>query len=312
MNADAYLKQVDAPPTPSERPGDLQDAAASLLSAALEYLPSGLLPFSVRSKIDRTAVLAQNEPLLQFSVLNAPARRGRKQQSSLLPLLSRQFPKSYSTEALIRPRLPPLQQSTADFYNDADEEVDEKELTNDSNDSILPEGLEASRKGPSPTLAWSNGQQTSKAERTQTELSSIEKETSASFTQRMQQQEPEANVPAKRARESVPGELDATASDEAKHLLPPNGEPESKRRRNSGQGIYVPLATEDDLPRVAPPPSDNPAPTSAEVPAFSEPLANLRTINENLVDDDSDDSSIPPIDPTLDTDDEDYDDDDAN
>ncbi|KAL9028807.1 MAG: hypothetical protein Q9196_002878 [Gyalolechia fulgens] len=296
MNADAYLQKPDASLT-SRRSSGLQELSASLLSAALVHLPAAFPPFSVRSKIDRSAVLAQNNLLMQVSVLNATGRRGRKQQSSLLPLLSRHFPNSYDTEALIRPRLPPLQPSSANLSDGgSDEEVDAKAYREENIDRISAETPDASMNGSSRAVEGSNGHDTTELMRLETENLRSESQPLASSLHETIQQGPETKMSAKRVREPDPSNMDFAASHEPKHLLAPGGEPKRKRMRDSDDEIYVPPATEDDFPPpVAPFPPSDPTPSLAEIQPS---------------DDDSDDSSIPPIDPTPDTEDEDSDDDD--
>ncbi|KAI4177721.1 MAG: hypothetical protein LQ343_000184 [Gyalolechia ehrenbergii] len=311
MNADAYLQRLDASSI-SEESSTLQDVAASLLSSVLEHLPSTFLPFSIRSKIDRSAVLAQKELLMQTSVLNAAARRGRKQQSSLLPLLSRHFPESRNTEALIRPRLPPLQPDSANLSDGgSDEEIDAGEDREANIDGSFAEDSNASRKDSSSAVALPDSHEMRGVVSLEPENPSSDPQLLTSSVEGITQQGPETKMSAKRFREPDSSDMDPAASDEPKHLLPPGGEPQRKRMRDHDDEIHVPPATEDDLPPpVAPFPSDNPTLSSAEIRPSGEPLANLRKVNEDLADDDSDDSSIPPIDPTLDTEDEYSDDDD--
>lgn len=296
MNADLYLQRPDTSSS-SENMSSLQDVAASLLSAALVHLPSAFLPFSVRSKIDRSAVLAQNELLIQTSVLNVASRKGRKHQSSLLPLLSRHFPDSYSTECLIRPRLPPLQQNSTNLSDDSlNEDADASEDREENMDPIMAEDADMSTTGSAePTVQVNDPGRT---------------ETGRPETGTRLSKSPSLALPAKRERDSGPSDKKSNASSEPEHLLPPGGEPQRKRMRNNGDEIYVPSTTEDDSPPpLVPSPTGNPDPVSAETRPGSEQLTVLRKADAGLADDDSDDSSIPPIDPTLDTEDEMSDDD---
>ncbi|KAL8933358.1 MAG: hypothetical protein Q9216_006404 [Gyalolechia sp. 2 TL-2023] len=310
MNADAYLKNPDKSLI-SDKSSSLQDLAALLLSAALAHLPRAFLSFSVRSKIDRSAVLAQNELLMQVSVLNAAARRGRKQQSSLLPLLSRHFPESHNTEALIRPRLPPLQPHPANLSDgDSDTEAIATEGREEDINRILTEDPDASMERSSPAITELVGHEMTEIARPEIQVQPSELQPLSSTHGTIEQGQ-EIKTSAKRLREAGSGDMDLTVSDESKHLLAPDGEPKRKRMRDDGDGIHVSPATEDDSPPpIAPFPSDTPHPSSAEI-RHDEPLAKLRKVNEDLADDDSDDSSIPPIDPTPDTEDDYSDDDDG-
>ncbi|KAL9595777.1 MAG: hypothetical protein Q9219_006231 [cf. Caloplaca sp. 3 TL-2023] len=293
MNVDAYLNKSKTTSSLPERQSSLQDAAALLLSAALEYLPSDFLNFSIRTKIDRTAVLAQNELLLQSSVLNPPSRRGTKQHSSLLPLLSRQFPESHGTEALIRPRLPPLQIRPMDLPDqDSDKEIDDRMYVEEDANVISAATID------------DHGTQTSPTDEKKTESPSMSMHPPPSFPRGTVQQDIQSNSHAKRMREPDPPDNRHITLEEPEHLLPLEGEPKQKCIRTDGQEIYVQPAIDDDLPThkmITPP--DMPA-TTAQVPSSIDAFVSHQKGTENQVDDDSDDSSIPPIDPTLATDDE--------
>ncbi|KAL8958973.1 MAG: hypothetical protein Q9193_004077 [Seirophora villosa] len=281
-SADGYSKSVVAHPEPSRTSCDLQEAAISVLCAALQYLPAESIPFPVRCKVDQTAVLVQSERLIQASVLNPTARRSRKQQSSVVPFLARQFPQSTGTETLLRPRMAPLQPNGGRLLEDSDEEITEREAAFENNGPLssatphnltqeyLPANLENDRpEAPEVGL----------------EQPIIERRSPGSSLRTTQQHVLETVAPIKRTRES-----DSEVA--------PDEETERKRMRTVDDNeIYVAQTTEQDSPpHVAPPSLDTPVP--------AEPLAHLRTGGENIVDDDSDDSSIPPIDPTMDTEDE--------
>lgn len=281
-SADGYSKSVDAHPEPSRTSSDLQEAAISVLCAALQYLPAESIPFPVRCKVDQTAVLVQSERLIQASVLNPAARRRRKQQNSVVPFLARQFPQSTGTETLLRPRMAPLQPNGGRLLEDSDEEITEREAAFETNGTLssatphnltqehLPANLENGR----PEAAEAGIEQPI-----------IERRSPGSSLRTTQQHVLEAITPIKRTRES-----DSEVA--------PDEEMERKRTRTGDDNeIYVAPLNEQDLPpRIAPP--------SLDTPISAEPLAHLRTGGENIVDDDSDDSSIPPIDPTMDTEDE--------
>ncbi|KAL9008556.1 MAG: hypothetical protein Q9173_006329 [Seirophora scorigena] len=281
-SADGYSKSVGAHPEPSRTSGDLQEAAISVLCAALQYLPAESIPFLLRCKVDQTAVLVQSERLIQASVLNPAARRRRKQQSSVVPFLARQFPQSTGTETLLRPRMAPLQPNGGRLLEDSDEEITEREAAFETNgplSSATPHDPTQERFPPN----LENGRP--EASEPGLEQPIIEWRSPGSCMRMAQQHVLEATTPVKRTRES-----DSEVG--------PDEETERKRIRTGNDSeIYVAPTTEQDLsPRVAPPSLDTPVP--------AEPLAHLRTGGENIVDDDSDDSSIPSIDPTMDTEDE--------
>ena len=110
INADSYLKSLSNDPSTSKSPTDVQAAAAILLPVLLTHLPPDFLSFSLRTRIDRTAILTQNKQAMLAGVSNpAMKRKGGKEPSSIMPVLARSFPECIEVEALIRPRMPVLQ-----------------------------------------------------------------------------------------------------------------------------------------------------------------------------------------------------------
>lgn len=306
INTDAYLKGSDAFLNTSSSVSGLQEEATSLIATALEHLPSGILPFSVRSNIDRTAVLARSKPILVSSVLNPPARRGRKQRSSVMPFLARQFPQCSSTEALLRPRMPPLQFNATDYREDSDEESVERGHDTQETAQLSPEAIGNFTEGDLRTDLESGRPETLEVVLDRGESFLVETQPSFSDRQMSEAHGPEAVLPAKRTRERESERLDETVADGPKQPLPPSSEPERKRMRDGDRRVYAPPIAEDELPPpAAPVPLVNAAPLSADIPVFAESIANLQTSNWDMDDNDSDDSSIPPIDPTMDTEEED-------
>ncbi|KAL8646068.1 MAG: hypothetical protein Q9210_006338 [Variospora velana] len=290
-NADAYSKSIGSLPEPSRKSTNLQKAAIAVLCAALQYLPADFVPFAVRSKIDETAVLTQSEPLLQASVLNPAPRRGRQQQSSILPFLARQFPQSTGTETLLRPRMVPIQPNDGRSLEDSDEDIVEHEAAFNPNSHLSS----ATPHDPTPEAFPADPENDKREEAPQTDAEpskqlTLEDLNPASNPPPIQQHASGITIPNKRTREP-----DSEIS--------PDEEPGLKRLRNSDQEkIYIAPTTAEDLP----PPTAPLASESALSPAASaEPLAHLRTGGENIVDDnDSEDSSIPSIDLTMGIEDE--------
>lgn len=121
-NADSFLVTATSSNIQICSP-ELQAAAAALLPLLLMSLPQNTLSFSLRSQIDRTAILSRNKEAMLASVLNPPT--GKKGSSSIMPLLARGFPESPAVEAVIRPRMPLLQRRRDD---NGDVESDEDEI----------------------------------------------------------------------------------------------------------------------------------------------------------------------------------------
>ena len=134
INADSYIKAQSNHPSTSCPPTDVQIAAAGLLPLLLTKLPSNFLSFSLRTQIDRTAILTQNEQAMLAGVLNPPLRRkGSKQISSIMPVLARSFPGSMEVEALIRPRMLVLQRRRGE------EAECESESESENDDDVIME-----------------------------------------------------------------------------------------------------------------------------------------------------------------------------
>ena len=123
-NADSYLHAATLlkPQTCSL---ELQAAASALLPLLLTSLPQNILSFSLRSQIDRTAILSRNKEAMLASVLNPST--GKMGTSSIMPLLARGFPEATAVEAFIRPRMPVLQRrrdENGDIESDEDDNLD--------------------------------------------------------------------------------------------------------------------------------------------------------------------------------------------
>ncbi|KAL8856676.1 MAG: hypothetical protein Q9178_006743 [Gyalolechia marmorata] len=313
-SADAYSKTPHSSSAPSTGPSEVQRMAEHMLCLALAHLPPSFLRLPVRSKIDQTAILAQSKLMLQSSVLNAPALHRREQQSSLMPLLARQFPQDQGTEALVRPRLPPIQQSTNDGAMDSPLEAEDAEriFEKDARQSSTIHGSPRDYNLATDIESEKQDQTTPS-----TKLPPIDAPPREALRPTDPFSEPEqhalgSTIPTKRSLELDPDGMNGVALDESEHLLTLGAEPVSKRPREGTGDMYIPPASEDVRPSstVTDPPEDLiPRPTNLS--ALSKPLADLGNINDGMDDDDSDDSSIPAIDPTLATDDEEEDDDES-
>ncbi|PNS15460.1 Transcription elongation factor S-II [Sphaceloma murrayae] len=108
--ADGLLKQ--APKQASKEmislPG-LRHSASALLQDAFANLPASLIQDSLRTVMDRTAILARLEKALAASILNPRMKQGSGTAASLLPFLAQLPVHSNVKEALLRPRMPVLQ-----------------------------------------------------------------------------------------------------------------------------------------------------------------------------------------------------------
>lgn len=111
-SADAYLHSALKHPSPEQLPTQVQTTAAGLISVALRNLPDRSIACAVRARIDRTVLLAADQDMLLASILYPPTSGQQNRRStSLLPFLAREYPGSFQGEALMRPRMPVIQMS---------------------------------------------------------------------------------------------------------------------------------------------------------------------------------------------------------
>lgn len=108
----------------------LSEAAWKLLPVVFTNIPLHLFPRSVRTELDRTAILLNHHEAILASTLNPPQSRHASKTStpSLLLFLAASDIESLSKEALLRPRMPPvLSGQTMRFTNSHTDEAFEHE-----------------------------------------------------------------------------------------------------------------------------------------------------------------------------------------
>jgi hypothetical protein len=106
---------------PTQTP-ELTDAATGLLTTLATKINPAAMPRKIRVQIERTAILTRNKDAWVACVLNPAAKHaGGKLETSLLPILAREFPDEMEVEALLRPRMVPVtQRKSDDGYDDVD------------------------------------------------------------------------------------------------------------------------------------------------------------------------------------------------
>jgi pre-rRNA-processing protein RIX1 len=153
IDADSFVKQQkeSLQCNPPGKRQEVHRAAFRLLPYFLSTLPASAVPHSLRTEIDRTAILAQNTKALLASVLKPPlANKGQYAPPSIMPFLARTSSGSLAIEGLLRPRMPLIRDDNWPVNNDVDvseedEGVDSEavdpagELCANSN-TDLPEG----------------------------------------------------------------------------------------------------------------------------------------------------------------------------
>ncbi len=123
-NADTFLRSTAVAPVDlSAESSDLIIAATALLPLLLSHLPQHYLDISLRSLIERTAILSHNKDAMLSSILNPFVGKNGRALATILPHLAREFPHDSVTEILLRPRMPLLPSrapgsSQEDFAND--------------------------------------------------------------------------------------------------------------------------------------------------------------------------------------------------
>lgn len=316
-NADSFLVTATLS-NPQTLSSELQAAAAGLLPLLLMSIPQNTLSFSLRSQIDRTAILSQNKDAMLASVLNPPT--GKKWSSSIMPLLARGFPEAPAVEAVIRPRMPVLQRRRDD---NGDVELDEDDDL-DLQYSNTYNGI-----GLSPPDNAGHPQETSA--QLENELEVVETEMTGAnvdstvppFTAAMQGVEPSnLDTSNKRGLDEPGGKVTPTTVADPIASMPGsqqrNEGPTIKRARLENQAAGTDTGPSNSLFEIvmkngaavglrdqAPPA------TLGDKPAVPVPSATPASAIGADADSDDDDFEIPPLDMGLDTDEEDDEDDDS-
>ncbi|CRK24990.1 hypothetical protein BN1708_014093 [Verticillium longisporum] len=150
-NADLFLpqQQGDAALTPANTtslPKEQLEVAETLLASLLANIPQRRLKPGLRGLLDQTAVLSQSRDAMLASVLNPYINEAGKSYASILPHLSRRFPRDQGVEILRSNIRSPAPSSgdgvdmTAGF-----EELDEVE--DDEDDDEMVDAIEVQGSG---------------------------------------------------------------------------------------------------------------------------------------------------------------------
>jgi hypothetical protein len=116
QNADTFLRNTTSAPLESrlERT-DLVVAAGELLPLCLSHIPQQYLDISLRSGLERAAILTHSESAMLASILNPFVGKNGKAMTSILPHLTREFGNDDIVEILLRPRMPLLPSANTRF-----------------------------------------------------------------------------------------------------------------------------------------------------------------------------------------------------
>lgn len=147
-NADAFLDASKGYKVVCGTFSGLYEAAYALLPAVLLHTRSHYLSDSLRTRIDRTAILVGHKDAMIASVLNPPStRKFGKPAASIMPLLARSDPGEKDVEALLRPRMPVIysRQYDSKFEDEgeSEEEGDEDGLEFNGDENFVGDELGA-------------------------------------------------------------------------------------------------------------------------------------------------------------------------
>ncbi|TKA31075.1 hypothetical protein B0A50_02043 [Salinomyces thailandicus] len=151
---DAISLGIQASRTRSSHPtawADLHNAANDLLPVCLAKLDPASVSAKTRALTDRTAILTRHKNALVASVLNNPLKSASGRSApSLLPLLAKQYPDAYESEALLRPRMPVIRtgrsrvegvdddESMADGFEEDEDNDYGQAIPGSGTDEVLP------------------------------------------------------------------------------------------------------------------------------------------------------------------------------
>jgi pre-rRNA-processing protein RIX1 len=134
-NADTFLRTTIAVPLKETAKPPVATEAGELLPLLLSHIPQQCLDLSLRSLVERTAILTHNKGAMLASILNPFVGKNGKAMTSILPHLTREFGNDDTVEILLRPRLPLLPSASTRSFNE--ERV--KEDSEDEDMDIHPE-----------------------------------------------------------------------------------------------------------------------------------------------------------------------------
>jgi pre-rRNA-processing protein RIX1 len=119
-NADTFLRSSVGVPLESRlEKTDLAVTAGELLPLLLSHIPQQYLDVSLRSLVERTAILTHNKSAMLASILNPFVGKNGRAMTSILPHLTREFGTDDIVEILLRPRMPLLPSTSTRMHMEA-------------------------------------------------------------------------------------------------------------------------------------------------------------------------------------------------
>ena len=122
-NGDSSLQASKVQSTHPTVFDEVQTAAAALLPVLFSKLNPADVSRKLRTQMEQTAILTKNKEALVACVMN-PAKKNTALQTSLMPLLAREYPDSMEVEALLRPRMPVLPPSGKTTWHVHEDDLD--------------------------------------------------------------------------------------------------------------------------------------------------------------------------------------------
>lgn len=317
ISADSYLKASPTQPKTSDTPSGVQISAAKLLPLVITYTSRRLFHFALQAQIDRTAILTNNKQAMLASVLNPPLKRpGGKTMNSIMPFLARQFPDLMEVEALLRPRMPVLQARKDDGSGFSDEG---EESGREDDDAVLYENQGENAAVPvgrrdldaDLPLAQDTNNSTNSAVAEIHPPLLIETRIQSLFSE---SQETTPVIPSKKRDRDIdpsdqnPQDMGPAQTPTSPALHDVDLAPNKRARVTSESDVAGNRENIADADQLESFPSKNPVVSSdTAIPSsYAHPASNPEQ-NMEADSDDSDSFEIPPIDPGLDTDEEDDD-----
>lgn len=124
QNADTFLQSKPIVAQLQLDDTDLSIAAKQLLPILLSHVPQQYVDISLRSLVERTAILNHNKDAMLASILNPFVGKNGKAMATVLPHLTRDFGEDMAVEVLLRPRMPLLPSSGV--RGEAGDTIDER------------------------------------------------------------------------------------------------------------------------------------------------------------------------------------------
>lgn len=132
QNADTFLQAKEQTSNTTLKDTPLILSAKALLPLFLSHLPQQNIDISLRALLERTSILTHHKEAMLASILNPFVGKNGRAMASILPHLTREFPKDDVVEILLRPRMPLVSSAgmRVQSYDaqDLEEEDEEMEL----------------------------------------------------------------------------------------------------------------------------------------------------------------------------------------